>query len=120
MANNDNTNTTHEFVNDASKYETYDQYIEAWCRHVESTETLQRVSTADLTKMDKDQLYSLIDQLYSKQDQWIYRFRELGNAFAKDIVNHRTPKIKSVYSRCKRTYNDDDDSIWNWILPWKI
>lgn len=109
-----------KFVNDASKYETYDQYIEAWCQHIESTEKLPRKSTAELVKMDKEQLYDLIDKLYNTQDQWVHRFRELGNAFAKDIANGRASKNKSVYIHCKRTNNDDDDSIWNWIVPWKI
>ena len=98
-----------QFVNQATAYETYGDYVDAWFHYVKNKHWRDRVKTSELVNYSKEQMMDLIDDLYNRQDETWDNFAELVRFYKKSISGSILTKPTSKDIVKKETTNNEEE-----------
>lgn len=111
------------FSNDSSKYRTYSDYLDAYVKHFVSDRVSERISIEDLSAMSKEDLLTIIEELYSTQQSLIETITNSKNCLSEYTSTIRHNKHQSthvVYYAPRKTCSQKEDSFWDWINPFSL
>lgn len=107
-----------EFNNDINQYADYNEYLRAWRDHMVNKYDLPRASTKDLANMSRDDLLDLVDKLYEANNTLAIGLNSVVERYIEMKNNYHS--THSTYTGTSNVSDYSDDSVWNWICPWKI
>lgn len=107
-----------EFNNDINQYADYNEYLRAWRDHMMNKYDLPRASTKDLASMSRDDLLDLVDKLYEANNTLAIGLNSVVERYIEMKNSYRS--THSTYTGISNVSDYNDDSVWNWICPWKI
>lgn len=107
-----------EFNNDINQYADYNEYLRAWRDYMVNKYDLPRASTKDLANMSRDDLLDLVDKLYEANNTLAIGLNSVVERYIEMKNSYRS--THSTYTGTSNVSDYNDDSVWNWICPWKI
>ena len=107
-----------EFNNDINQYADYNEYLDAWRDNMLDKYNLPCTSTKDLANMSRDELLDVIDQLYNANNNLAIGLNSVVDRYIEMKNSYRS--TYSTYTGTGNVSDYSDDSVWNWICPWKI